>query len=357
MRLRLNLFLIALIFFTAAEAQDTTEGFFKYSSFGLQFNEGTAIGVTYNRIRDSRPFSGEIYYQRQINPGPVWNNTKRLPQWGLGLSATHSGSKYVGAIVSLYPFIKVPLYTIGSLQSDLRFGFGLAWVEKPYDKETNTEDLLLSQKFNTHASLQWQNELRLSSKHFINTAVNFYHSSNAKTSLPNLGINIPSLSVGYRYAFNGETKKPVYANDTLNKKIFYKVFLTGGVKQMQVPDSSHYFVKILSGEMSKQIGYSSIVSLGTFITHDASVKTDTLVKHLGSIKTSQVALYGSYEYKFGRITIPVQFGVFLYNSNSKLMEAVGIRYKLSGNWMAEFLLKAHGHKADLMHAGIGYVFR
>lgn len=354
---KLKLFLIALTVLSAANAQDSTKGFFKYSSFGLQFYEGTTIGITYNRIRDSRPFSGEIYYQRQTNPGPLWNHTKRLPQWGFGLSATHSGSKYVGAIVCLYPFVKIPLYTIGSLQSDLRFGFGIGWVEKPYDKESNPEDLLLSQKFNTHANVQWQNEFRLSSRHFINTAVTFYHCSNAKTSLPNLGINIPSLSVGYRYAFNGETKKPVYVNDTLNKKVFYKVFLTGGVKQMQVPDSSYYFVKVLTGEVSKQLGYSSIVSLGTFITHDASVKTDTLVRHLGSIKTSQVALYGSYEYNFGRITIPVQFGVFLYNGNSNLLEAVGVRYKLTDKWMAELLLKAHGHKADLMHAGIGYVFR
>lgn len=357
MDLKRKLFLITTIFFTVANAQDSTKNNSGYSSFGFQFYEGTTIGITYNRIRDSRPYQGEIYYQKQINPGAAWNHTKRLPQWGVGLSATHSGSQYVGAIVCVYPFIKLPLYTFVGLQGNLRFGFGVAWVEKPYDKITNPNDELLSQKFNTHASVQWQNEVKLTSRHFINTAVTFYHSSNAKTSLPNLGINIPSLSIGYRYAFNGETKKPGLANDSLNKKIFYKVFLSGGVKQMQVPDSSYYFVKLLTGEISKQISYSSILSIGMFITHDASVKTDPLVKHLGSIETSQVALYGSYEYDFGRVIIPVQFGVFLYNSNSKLLESIGLRYKLSQNWMAQFLLKSHGHKADLMHFGIGYTFR
>jgi hypothetical protein len=94
-----------------------------------------------------------------------------------------------------------------------------------------------------------------------------------------------------------------------------------------------------------------------FITQDASVKTDPLVKHLGNIKTSQVALYGSYEYNCGRVLIPVQFGIFVYNSNSSLLESVGIRYKLTHNLLAEMLLKAHGHKADLMHIGIGYTFR
>jgi hypothetical protein len=357
MTLKLRLFFLVLIFCSTVNAQDTINGFFKYASLGVQFYAGTTIGITYNRIKNSRPYTAEIYYQHQVKPGANWNNTKRLPQFGMGLSATNTGSKAIGSIVCVYPYIKLPLYTLGALEGDLRMGFGLSWVEKPYDKITNPEDLLLSQKINTHANIQWQNEVRLSSRHFLNTAVTFYHCSNAKTNLPNLGINIPSLSLGYRYAFNGETKKPVQVNDTLNKKIFYKVFLSGGVKQMQVPDSSYYFVKILSGEVSKQISYSSILSIGVFITHDASVKTDTLIKHLGSVQTSQVALYGSYEYNFGRITIPVQFGFFVYNGNSNLVESVGLRYKITSKWMAEFLLKAHGHKADLLHFGVGYVFR
>ena len=353
---KLKLFLFSIPFVVIANAQ-SGHGITDYSSFGAQYYLGTSIGNTFNRIRDSRPYSGEIYYQRQTDPGPTWANAKRLPQWGVGLSTTHAGSKYVGTIVCLYPYIKVPLYSIGGLGGNLRFAFGAGWVQKTYDKITNPENLLLSQKISTHSSVQWQNELKLSSRHFINTAVTFYHLSNAKTNLPNLGINIPSVSVGYRYALNGETRKPATTQDTLNKKIFYKVFLSGGVKQMQVPDSSYYFVKLLTGEISKQISYSSILSLGMFITHDASIKTDPLVKNLGSIKTSQVALYGSYEYNFGRVMIPVQFGVFVYNSNSSLMESVGVRYKLSNNWLAQLLLKAHGHKADLMHFGIGYAFR
>lgn len=350
-----NLLFFALVFFVRANAQKNN--FFNYSSIGAQYYVGTSIGNTFNRIRDSRPFSGEIYYQRQINPSPSWNNTKRLPQWGVGLSATQSGSEYVGAIVALYPYIKCPLFTAGALESNFRLGFGVGWVQRPYDKTTNPENLLLSQKISTHANVSWQNEIRLSPRHLINTAISFYHLSNAKTSLPNLGINIPSVSIGYRYAFNGEAKKPAPVHDTLSKKIFYKVFLSAGVKQMQVPDSSYYFVKILAGEISKQVSYSSILSVGALITFDASVKTDPLVKQLGSIQTSQAALYGSYEYNFGRLSIPVQLGIFIYNSNSKLLESVGLRYKFSRNWMAQFLLKAHGNKADLMHFGIGYAFR
>ena len=355
MNRKLSFFFPALIFFFAVSAQDNS--FFDYSSIGIQYFAGTSVGKTYSQIRDSRPFIGEIFYQQQTNPNPAWNNSKSLPEWGFGFSATHSGSKYVGGLLTLYPYMKLPLLTTGILRSNLRLAFGLSWVEKPYDEISNPENLLLSQKISTHANVSWQNEFRLSSRHFLNAAISYYHWSNAKTNLPNLGMNIPSLGIGYRYAFNGETKKPIQRYDSVNKKLFYKLFLSAGIKQMQVPDSSHYMVTLLTGEVSKQVSYSSTLSLGMFVTHDASVKTDTLVKNLGGVENSQVAIYASYEYNFGRLIIPVQFGVFIYNSNSKILQTVGMRYKLSRNWMAQLLLKAHGHKADLMHFGVGYIIR
>ena len=140
---KLKLFLFGLVFYGAVHAQDTTNGFFKYASLGVQFYAGTTIGITYNRIKDSRPYTTEIYYQRQINPGPNWNNTKRLPQFGMGLSLTNSGARAVGSIICVYPYVKLPLYTLGALEGNLRLGFGLIWVEKPYNKITNPEDLLL----------------------------------------------------------------------------------------------------------------------------------------------------------------------------------------------------------------------
>src|SRR5512139_809602 len=127
MNRKTSLYFFTLIFFIEAHAQNSS--FFNYSSIGGQYYLGTSIGNTFNRIRDSRPYSGEIYYQRQTNPGPAWNNTKRLPQWGVALSATHTGSKYVGSIVCLYPYIKSPLLTVGAWESNLRIGFGIGWVQ------------------------------------------------------------------------------------------------------------------------------------------------------------------------------------------------------------------------------------
>ena len=125
---------------------------------------------------------------------------------------------------------------------------------------------------------------------------------------------------------------------------------------MQVPDSSYYLVKGLTLEAGKQISHSSTVSIGTLLTHDRSVATDPYVKNLQRIKTVQAIMYASYEYNFGRLSIPIQFGVFVYNSNAKLMEAIGARYRLNEKWIAQFLLKSHLHRADMMHFGIGYKF-
>jgi hypothetical protein len=353
-----KLFIIVLLIFIAGNSQAQEKGLFHYSSIGIQYYHGGTIGNTFKRLKDTDPVSGEIYYQHQVHANPTWNNTKRLPNWGLGLFATNSGSRrYIGTIICVYPYIKLPLFTLNWLQSDLRFAFGLGWVQKPYRQYTNPENLLLSQTISTHANVAWQNEVKLSPRHFINAGLSFYHLSNAKTSLPNLGINIPAVSIGYRYAFNGERKMPGIVSDSIHKKPFFSVLLTAGVKQMQVPDSSYYFEKLLTGELAKQLSYSSTVAAGIFISHDESVKTDPLVKHLRSPKTSQVALYASYEYNFGKISIPVQFGAFIFNSNSEIIESIGVRYHFNKNWMAQMMLKSHYYRADLMHFGVGYSFR
>lgn len=353
-----NMIWVALIFSFNALSQTTQNTSWQYASAGIQYYKGTSIGKTFKRLRNSNPYSIEVYIQKQNNVSPAWNNTKRLPQWGLGISITNTGSKqYIGTVVCAYPYIKFPLFTSGALQSNLRFSFGLGWVEKPYNETRNPKNLLLSQKINTLTQLMWQNEVRISPKHFLNTAVSFYHLSNAKTRVPNLGMNIPAISLGYRYAFHGETKKPVVNTDTLNKKPFVKIFLSGGVKQMQVPDSSYFFVKALTVEAGKQISHSSTFSVGMLITHDRSVATDPLVKNPQGIKTVQAATYVSYEYSFGRFSIPVQVGVFVYNSNAVMVEAFGARYKLNKKWTAQFLLKSHLYRADMMHLGIGYKFQ
>src|ERR1700759_5661478 len=89
----------SLFFSLASAGQSNGNGFFDYSSAGIQYYSGATIGKTYKRIKDSRPYATEIYYQRQINVSPLWNRAQRLPQWGVGLSDTHSGSQYVGTIV------------------------------------------------------------------------------------------------------------------------------------------------------------------------------------------------------------------------------------------------------------------
>ena len=91
MRRRLRLLWPALILVFTAHAQE--KSFFDFSSMGLQYYLGTSIGITYNRIRDARPFICEMYYQQQTNPSPTWNNTKRLPQWGLGAAKGRRQSK------------------------------------------------------------------------------------------------------------------------------------------------------------------------------------------------------------------------------------------------------------------------
>jgi hypothetical protein len=70
----------------------------------------------------------------------------------------------------------------------------------------------------------------------------------------------------------------------------------------------------------------------------------------------QVSMYGGYEHVAGRISIPVQLGVYLYNRYviSQLYQLIGLRYRFAEKWVASVQLKAHFGKADYIQYGIGY---
>ncbi|RYY18832.1 MAG: hypothetical protein EOO04_23165 [Chitinophagaceae bacterium] len=70
----------------------------------------------------------------------------------------------------------------------------------------------------------------------------------------------------------------------------------------------------------------------------------------------QASVYAGYEHVVGRLSIPVQLGLYFYNnySISSIYQMIGLRYKISQRWTAAVQLKAHFGKADYIQYGVGY---
>jgi len=353
------LFLLLLHFGHQLGAQ---QHFFTNGALGLQTHYGTFLTHSPKAayLRDSYSSYHELYYQHQTTGSQPWHLANGLPQWGVAVFWGNTGSKqYIGNMAGAFGFMNVPLLKKNHFTSKLRAGMGLGWVQKPYNKDNNHKNVLIGSPVNGYVSFLWQNEFRLAPKLFVSAGFSFSHLSNGGSTLPNLGLNIPAVSLGLRYgADNAPTTKSLEKRE--QEKIKYSVFASAGTKQAPWVHSPRYLVNTVSVEGSKQLGYSSKVSGGALFFYDRSLQVHP--SGIPSLKRKgaflQAGVFAAYEHQFGKVSVPLQLGAYVYNKDlsPQLFQNLGLRYRVAENWSAQFILKTHMGQADHLHLGLGYHF-
>jgi Lipid A 3-O-deacylase (PagL) len=320
-------------------------------SVGINYYSGGRIGYTYQHLNNGPPWLMEVFFAHSFSYSAAWVQAQRTPQWGIGLFGGQGGSSHIGKLGGLYPFLRLPLYTIHHYHADLRAGFGLGWAEKTFGRN-NLENTLVSTHFNALSTFVWMHELSLDSRHYLDASIGLYHYSNGKLRLPNLGIDMPVASLGYRYLF--QQGKIQHTNfDSINREVAFRIFLSAGLKQYPGPKGNDYGIAIISFEAGKQFSFSSLGGAGVLVSRDPTLGRDSLMRKSAYMNNMQLGVYGLYEYVVGKLSIPVQLGCYLYNANTPLFECIGLRYHFPARWYAQLLLKAHLYKADIVQLGLG----
>lgn len=343
--------LLFLLLYGSAAAQS----FFKSASFGVGGHYGsfltTAPKAQY--VKDSYTYFGEAYFQK---------NTAENQPWGAGIFYGNSGSRqYIGNMGGAFTYFQLPLLQSVRYASSLRLAAGVGCIEKPYNKNTNHKNVLIGSHINGYINLMWQNEVKILKNLSANAGVSFSHLSNGATTLPNLGLNIAALSVGLRYAEDVHYKQVNQTEITGSNKFYYQVSTSVGVKQIPWIGSPRYVVNVASIEAIKNLRGKNNLGGGVLLFYNRSLEVDPTIITGEKRNTSktQAAVYALYERKMGRVSVPLQVGVMVYNKdiNPVLFQQVGIRYYPMQNWYAQLQLKSYGGRADLLHAGIGHTFK
>ena len=338
------------------------QGFLSRSSFGGQFHYGSFITSEPKAVyvRDSYSYFGELYFQQQAPKAARLN--RPIPHWGAGLFVGHTGSKkYIGKMAGAFSFINLPLFRIQRLQSNLRLGAGLGWIEKPYHKETNHKNVLIGTAINGYINALWQNEVALNNRIFLNAGLSFSHLSNGASTLPNLGLNIPAFSFGLRYKVNPTGNTLSKVQEPVKQQWTANVYTSVGVKQVPWIGSDRYVVNVANVEAAKPVSYRSLLGGGVFLFYDRTFKLDQsdIYPLKRNVSNAQAGIYALYEFRAGRVGLPIQVGVPLLNkeANEQVFQQVGIRYSVTSKWSGQVLLKTYGGRADLIHLGVGYKIR
>jgi hypothetical protein len=356
-------FLPALVFFfySLAGAQTAPKNLFQNVSVGGHYSYGSYLisepKAAY--LKDSYSSFGELYVQVQTDGSKGWQVANGLPQWGIGLQYGNLGShEHLGKLLAAFPFMNLRLFASGALKSKLRIGAGLGWVEKPYDAETNHKNVLIGSHLNAFLHLLWQNEVKLAPRIYASAGLGFSHLSNGGFTLPNLGVNTPTLQAGLRYALGEPSIQTGTPPDSFSRRLSYRAFASVAVKQYPWIGSKRYTIGLVSAEVSKRTSARHRFSTGVTIFYNPSLEIGEsgLLSQKVSGNDYQAGLYGSYERHFGKLSLPIQFGVYLYNQDrfTATYQHIGLRYQLTGKLLAGALLKTHLGKAEYINLGLGY---
>lgn len=310
-------------------------------------------------VRDSWSSFAEIFWEKQTDGSKDWQLANKLPQLGVALFYGNTGSRqYMGHMAGLFSYAHLTLFRTPRFKSRFRIGGGLGWVEKPYDLTTNHKGVLIGSYINAYIQFMLLQEFRISSKLFVHAGLNFSHLSNGSTMLPNLGLNIPSLALGFRYGAG----QPAFQFRRLpfEKRFRFSLFTAAGLKQFPWIKGKRYTVNLLQAEAMKKFSYADAWGGGLAFFYDRSLEVDPsgvlTVKRTGN--KLQAGLYLAYEHDFGRLSLPVHLGTYVYNRdiNAALFQQIGLRYRINEQWRLQFLMKTHSGKADFLHLGAGYQF-
>lgn len=357
-------FLIPVVSLSQPTSSSHSSGLWENASIGSRFYYGSFLTTKAKAeyIRDSYSSYGEVYFQIQTTGKSNWEANHRYPQWGLSFIYGNTGSRqYIGHMSALYAWLNLPVIKSHHYTGSILVGTGPGWVSKPFDINTNPKNTLIGTKLNAYINLAFLNEIMISKRLALNAGLNFMHLSNGGTTLPNLGVNTPCVFAGIRYGFGEPVREEKTTKDDFRRSIKYQFFTSMSMKQAPWIGGNYYAINVLQAEAAYRVKQNYSYGLGMMFTYNRSLDFFPLENpsyEKRGQKKLQMGAYATYEHFFGRLSVPLQLGAYVYNRAKSpfLFQQFGLRYGFSKHLSAELLLKSHMGQADFIHTGIGYIF-
>lgn len=289
-----------------------------------------------------------------------WHRAYHNPDLGLSFFTTDFGkNKILGRGYALLPNISFHYLRKKWIHANFRFGAGLGYIEKPFDRLHNYKNNAIGSHLNAAISVMLETKFKLSANTNLGIGIAMNHFSNGATKTPNLGINLATANIALAYTF---AHKPIPAYDSsaaFKKQMEYFVVLCGGIKEIAPPGGDKFAVLNASFNVARLHSIRGKWGFGIDIFHDASIYEQFKRNGESASQTNitQAGINISWEVIFGKVSFPIQAGVYAlskYKSNGIIYNRYGIRYHFSKHLFANVSLKTHYAKADYFEWGIGY---
>ncbi|MCC6384441.1 MAG: acyloxyacyl hydrolase [Bacteroidia bacterium] len=333
----------------------------------------------------------ELQAGKKLSGSKNWHRYYRYGENSLLLSFGSLGNKQVlGNFFALTPQLSVPLIEQNKLMTSFTLGLGVCWFQKPYNRITNAENIMVGSKLNFCGIASFNLSYQLSSEWQVSLAPKIYHSSNSHSNLPNAGMNLPLLAYGIKYTIHkDEPPDSIVPGIThFNKQIRFSI--RSGIAYNQfggttAPAGPHYPIYLLSFFVTKQLSPINKLQSGLEGWYNTGVYDFIVSQDFYSenqrIKSYSLNWFIGHEFLLGHVSLLTQGGIYLYHpffrdklsrqSSYTLKEKlktifparIGLQYylydeteRMTNNLFIGIYIKTNLGQADFLDTGIGYRF-
>lgn len=305
-------------------------------------------------------YGTELSWYFKGNGEKSWHQPYNNPRYGVSAFAGSVGNNDLfGLYFGAYGFMSIPLIYTERFTFSGRLGAGLSYAPKVYHHETNNLSIATSTHINALVSLAVESRYEIGS-HAVNMILDMTHFSNGAMKVPNLGLNIPYVSIGYGYKIRKANDSIVSQQQqevqrwefgALGLVSYKEVYPVGGPKYPIVG-----FNLVGRRYFKPQVGME--VSLD--MMHKGSLRTYAPDVPMTDGELLQLGAFAGYLLPFNRFHLVVGMGYYLrdkFRFQEPVYHRVGMRYVFDNGINLNLVLKSHWARADYIEYGIGYTLK
>lgn len=302
--------------------------------------------------------ASEFSYIYRTNQAKKWHEAYRQPLLGGTLFFGSVGNNEIlGRFTGLYGFVELPIVKHKRYRLDFKFATGLGYTNKPFDPVLNPENVAIGSRVNALMCFAFKQSWRFSD-YGLTFGIDMTHFSNASFQMPNLGVNVPYLSLGVQKFFTPEEKE--IPRPELDRKdlLFGLTGIISG-KEMNPKGVGRFPVFAASLFARKYFGPKAGMEASFDIIYKTSLLSHPSYPQAAGWDPLQIGLFVGYVHPFDRLHFIYGAGVYLRDvlrPDESIYLRLGSRYALTYHLEVLATLKTHYAKADYMELGLAYHF-
>lgn len=306
--------------------------------------------------------SAEVFLERKLDRKD-WHMRYAIPSWGIGFWAADLRADELGNGFRLTPYLSFPLVQDERQALHLRFGWGIGYITRPFDREDNYKGQAIGSHVNVNMPLGLEYSRRIG-RTSVGAGLCIEHQSNGAFKVPNLGVNIPSVQfvikhdVGQRE--QRDTTGIVHSGIAINPDRLV-VYATAGLKETFPVNSGKH--SCLAAVVAYQFHSFRKVSWEAGLDYFRNDALEQRADRLGldaPAAWGQLGMHGGPVLVLGRMSLLLHAGVYVANAfedDGIIFNRLGFRHTLGRHWLINFTLKTHLATADHFELGFGYRIR